>query len=74
MNLKTYLRRSGTTNTAFASKAGLSKSYVGRLVSGGYMPSWDVVLRIKSVTDGKVTERDWARQVPVTSSEQQVTP
>lgn len=67
MDLGTYLRRERTTNTAFADKAGLSKSYVGRLVSGGYVPSWKVVMQIKAVTGGKVTERDWARLVPAAS-------
>jgi hypothetical protein len=64
MDLGTYIRRERTTNMGFAAKAGLSKSYVGRLVSGGHVPSWKVVMHIKAITDGKVTERDWARKVP----------
>lgn len=62
MDLASYIRKERTTNTAFAVKAGLSKSFIGRLVSGKCLPSWDVTLRIKAATDGKVTERDWGRR------------
>jgi hypothetical protein len=64
MDLATYLRKERTTNMAFASVAGLSKSYVGRLVKGGYLPSWRVMEKVRIATDGKVTERDWVRKVP----------
>jgi hypothetical protein len=72
MDLKTYIRRERTTNMAFAAKAGLSKSYVGRLLTGKYLPSWDVMAKISVATDGRVTERDWARIAPAAREESAV--
>jgi hypothetical protein len=72
MDLKTYIKRKHGTNMAFAAAAGLSKSFVGRLVTGKCMPSWEMVMKIKTATEGKVTERDWARSVPVAREESAV--
>jgi transcriptional regulator with XRE-family HTH domain len=45
-NLKDHLKRSGQTQTDFASRLGLSQSYVSRLVNGECVPGLRLALRI----------------------------
>jgi len=62
MDLATHIRKERTTNAAFAKQAGLSKSFIGRLVAGKCQPGWDAMERIRVASGGKVTERDWAKK------------
>lgn len=62
MDLATHIRKAKTNKAAFARKAGLSKSFIGRLIKGECDPGWQAVEKIKAASDGQVTERDWAKQ------------
>lgn len=62
MDLATYIRKERTNKSAFAKKAGLSKSFIGRLIAGKCQAGWDAVEKIKIASDGRVTERDWAKK------------
>lgn len=55
MPLVTYLLEKGYTQQEFASLLGVHQSAVSKWLQGDSRPSWNIIAKIKQITDGKVT-------------------
>ena len=64
MRLSDYLKKTGTTQSAFADKIGRSVASVSRLASGEQRPDWDTIEAIERETGGKVTRKDFGPPIP----------
>jgi transcriptional regulator with XRE-family HTH domain len=58
VRLPEYLAHRNETQTAFASRAGLSNGTLSRVLTGKIAPSPDVVEKVHAATDGQVTAND----------------
>jgi DNA-binding transcriptional regulator YdaS (Cro superfamily) len=58
MKLRTYLESTNTTLTALAERLGVGVSTVHGWVSGRRVPTLEMALRIRDITDGAVTPDD----------------
>jgi transcriptional regulator with XRE-family HTH domain len=65
MTLDQYLKATGESDAAFASKVKLSTSQINRLRRGASKPSWEAVVAIEKATRRKVKANDWAREAAV---------
>ena len=65
MDLKTYLAETGTSQRAFAEKAGLSPSFLNEMLQGTKEPGLDTAQRIASATDGAVSLAAWPKLAAV---------
>lgn len=59
MDLKTYLAETGQTNTAFAELIGVSPMAVSRYVRRERRPRDEVLIKIREVTNGRITPNDF---------------
>jgi DNA-binding transcriptional regulator YdaS (Cro superfamily) len=57
--LRTHLRRTGETATAFAERIAMSPSYLSRLMSGDREADATVLASILAATEGAVTPDAW---------------
>jgi len=62
MTLDQYLTKTGETDAAFASRAGLSQTQINRLKRGISSPSFETIKKIAKASKGKVKFADWAEQ------------
>lgn len=62
MTLAEYLRNTGLTHSAFASKLGVSQVTVSRWVTGRRFPDHKMILKIEDATGRKVKPADWYKQ------------
>lgn len=60
MKLEKYILQTGQTQTAFASKIGVSPVTIGRYLRSERRPTWEVMSLIIKETGGKVTYEDFA--------------
>lgn len=58
MNLKTYLKKTGTTTAMLAAKIAVAQSYVSQLALMNRRPSPDLALKIEQATNGEVTRME----------------
>ena len=58
MRLDEWLRRSGTTQSAFADEIGVTQGRVSQIVNGD-TPSVDLLIKIARATGGRVGLRDF---------------
>lgn len=61
MTLSEFLKERQIRQSDFASKIGRSAAYVSMICSGQIWPSRDVLLRIETATEGRVTPNDFLR-------------
>lgn len=54
-----YIATSGLTQTAWAARIGVSKSYLSHLIRGNRMPSLQTAVRIERETGGAVPAASW---------------
>ncbi|MEM6504036.1 MAG: helix-turn-helix transcriptional regulator [Planctomycetota bacterium] len=59
MKLADYLIEHGLTPVAFARKAGIHRMNIHRWISGERRPNVDMMARIKTATEGRVTAKDF---------------
>jgi plasmid maintenance system antidote protein VapI len=59
MKLATYLHENDIKPVAFAAMLDVAPSTITRILRGERTPRIDLILKIKSATDGKVTADDW---------------
>lgn len=57
--LAEHIRQSGETQTVWAERIRVSRSYLNHLMSGRRKPSLTIALRIESATGGAVPARSW---------------
>jgi len=55
MNIKTYLAKSGETQSSFAAKVGCTQGAVWQWINGRTSPSPLMAVRIEAATEGKIT-------------------
>jgi DNA-binding XRE family transcriptional regulator len=55
MPLVTFLLEKGYTQQEFAALLGVHQSAVSKWLQGDSRPSWNIIAKIKQITDGKVT-------------------
>jgi transcriptional regulator with XRE-family HTH domain len=67
--LHQHLKANNISQRSFASRAGISRSIVSRLVSQSIKPGLDLAARIERETDGQVLAVSWVSKEP--ASEQQ---
>ena len=58
-NLRQHIDHLGISQTAFAERLGVSKSYLSQILSGKREPSRDMIQRIDKATDGRVPPAVW---------------
>ncbi len=59
MKLDAWAKREGLTDSELAKRLGVSQPTANRLRSGQRRPGWDVLRRIREVTDSQVTDEDF---------------
>lgn len=59
MDLQTYLKSSGQTQSEFAAKVGTTPATISRLCSKSLNPTLDLAHRIESATEGSVPTEMW---------------
>ena len=60
MNLETYLKTAGLTQTAFASRVGVKHPTINRLVKGRALPSLRLAFLIEHASGGIVKATSWS--------------
>jgi DNA-binding transcriptional regulator YdaS (Cro superfamily) len=58
MDLKTFLKKQGITQTALAGAIGVSPPFIAEVVAGRKEPSLETALRIEESTRGQVSLND----------------
>lgn len=61
MDLKTYLKGTGESQTDFATRVGTTVPTVSRIVAGTLRPALDLAHRIEVATGGDVPTETWVR-------------
>jgi transcriptional regulator with XRE-family HTH domain len=59
MKLAAYLSENNLTETAFAQIVGVSQVTINRYVQGKRFPDPGIIIRIETLTGGKVAPSDW---------------
>lgn len=59
MNLQTYLKTAGLTQTEFAVRVGTTHATISRLITGASLPSLKMATRIERVSGGMVKANSW---------------
>ncbi len=60
MQLATFMSEAGLSDAEIALKIGRDRATVSRYRRGKLVPDWPTIRRIKELSGGIVTERDWA--------------
>lgn len=58
MKLRDWLKHQGMNQTEFARKTGVSKASVSYWLSGKTHPTYNTYLKIKEITNGRVTQEE----------------
>ena len=58
-SLRHHIDRLGITDSAFAARLGVSKSYLSQILSGARTPSRDLIQKISDTTAGDVPPSAW---------------
>lgn len=61
MDLRTYLTSTGTSQSAFAERVGISASFLSEILSGPKEPGAEMAQKIEAATDGAVPMAAWPR-------------
>lgn len=64
-----FINQSGETQTAWAARLGVSKSYLSDLLGGKRRPSLDLAFRIERATGGAVPAAVWVQTAPAPSGQ-----
>jgi transcriptional regulator with XRE-family HTH domain len=59
MQLSAYLADKGISDADFAQAIGVTRQAVHRYKTGGRLPEWPVLAKIREATDGAVTADDF---------------
>ncbi len=59
MKLKTYMMRCGLSDTEMGRLVKVDRTTINRIRRGKQLPSWQLMLSIQSVTEGKVLPNDY---------------
>lgn len=59
MTLADYLRTAKTSEADFATSLGVTQVTVNRYLNGKRFPDKETILRIETITSGKVRPADW---------------
>lgn len=62
---KEIIIQSGQSQTAWAERLGISKSYLSAILSGKRQPALDLAVRIQRATDDKVLATSWIAAAPL---------
>jgi DNA-binding XRE family transcriptional regulator len=57
--LDAYLRTEQLTNAAFAKRVGVSEATISRIRKKKQVPSWDLIVRIVTETNGAIAPNDF---------------
>ena len=60
MHLAAFMTEAGLSDAEVAQKINRNRATVSRYRRGKLVPDWPTIGRIKAITGGAVTERDWA--------------
>lgn len=71
MSLHTFLIKNGYTQQTFADLVGVHQSAVSKWLQGDSRPSWNIIKKIKEVTDGKVTADSFLEMPDFMESDEQ---
>lgn len=64
MDLKTYLKENGESQTDFAARVGTTVPTISRIVSGTLRPALDLAHKIEQATRRQVPTETWVRATP----------
>ncbi len=59
-----YIRKCGESRAAWATRIGVSRSYLSDMLNGKKTPSLDVAVRIERLTQGAVPASSWIAPAP----------
>lgn len=62
MTLEQYITENGLTHEAFGKLVGAPQATINRYVNQKRFPTRDMIKRIETATDGKVSVADWYAQ------------
>lgn len=62
--LREHIKASGYSQTVWAERLGIAKSYLSDLLNGNKVPSLDLAVRIQRATDGAVPADSWIAAPP----------
>jgi transcriptional regulator with XRE-family HTH domain len=65
-----YVTSSGLTQTAWADRIGVSRSYMSNLLNGKKRPSLEVAVRIERETGGLIPASSWVPETDTPSKEE----
>lgn len=65
MDLKTYLAKTGTSQRAFAERAGISPSFLNEVLRTTKEPGLEMAQKIAAATDGAVSLAAWPKLAAV---------
>jgi len=74
MRFADWLIRTGTTDAAFAVRAGKSRETVRRWKAGEREPDSEAMAQIFDLTDGQVTPNDWVGVGPRSATSAETSP
>ena len=64
MKLREFLSENEISEAAFSAQVGVSQVAVHRYVAGQRTPSYEIMLKIMDITDGKVSANDFYPRAP----------
>lgn len=70
--LREHIKSSGESQTVWAERLGIARSYLSDLLNGNKVPSLDLAVRIQRATGGAVPADSWIAlpAAPVTTPEE----
>jgi DNA-binding transcriptional regulator YdaS (Cro superfamily) len=63
---KEIIIKSGQSQTAWAARLGITKSYLSSILAGKKQPGLDLAVRIQRATDGQILATSWVAEDSLT--------